>query len=47
MVSNGLELAGLVLLSVAAFMLSAAFGVAVAGISCLLVGFAFDRKDAE
>lgn len=47
MASDVLEVLGLVLLATAGFMLSATLGVALAGASCLLIGFALDRKDAE
>lgn len=44
MLSNVLEVSGLILLSVAAFMVSAAFGIALAGASCIVLGIALDRK---
>lgn len=45
--SDVFEVAGLVFLSVAAFMVSVTLGVAAVGVSCLLVGFAFDGRDDE
>lgn len=47
MVSDALEVAGLVFLTVAAFMLSVTLGVAAVGVSCLLLGFAFDGRNDE
>lgn len=44
MVSDILEYAGFGFLCLAAFMLSATLGVAALGISCLIIGFAYDRK---
>ena len=44
MLSDALEIAGLGFLAVAAFTLSVTAGIVAVGVSCLLIGFALDRK---
>ena len=47
MLSDVLEAMGLAFLTLAAFMVAPVAGVVAVGLSCLLIGFALDRKDAE